>query len=95
MANSFRSMPGDCPVKQSKNPRLLRFKKERRKKKKRALVWNAIGGRLGQVAEHWRVGSCSPGQNSLVAVHGGYCHFYAYVKVVRFHPLCPKWAAAP
>ena len=31
---------------------------------KRALVWNAGGGRLGQVAEHWSVGSCS-GQNSL------------------------------
>ena len=33
MANSFRPMPGDCPVKQSENLRLLRFKKERRKKK--------------------------------------------------------------
>jgi len=27
MANSFRPMPGDRPVKQSKNPRLLRLKK--------------------------------------------------------------------
>ena len=32
MANSFRPMPGDCPVKQSENLRLLRFKKEREKK---------------------------------------------------------------
>ena len=38
MANSFRPMPGDCPVKQSKNPRLLPFKKERGKKKNKGLV---------------------------------------------------------
>ena len=38
------------------------------------------------MAENWSVGSCSPGHNSLVAVHGGYGHFYAYVKVVFFTP---------
>ena len=37
MANSFRPMPGDCPVKQSKNPRLLRLKKNGRKKKTKCL----------------------------------------------------------
>ena len=32
MANLFRPMSGDCPVKQSKNPKLLRLKKEPEKK---------------------------------------------------------------
>ena len=33
MAKLFRSLPGHCLVKQSKNRRLLRLEKERRKKK--------------------------------------------------------------
>lgn len=33
MVNSFRALPGDYPIKQSMDPRLLRLKKERRAKK--------------------------------------------------------------
>ena len=36
MANSFCLMLGDCPVKQYKNPRLLRLEKERREKE---MLW--------------------------------------------------------
>ena len=32
-----------------------------------------------QVREHW-MGSCSPGQSSMAAVHGGLCQFYANVE---------------
>ena len=32
-----------------------------------------------QVAEHWRVAGCSPGQSSLAAVPAGFCNIYAYV----------------
>ena len=31
-----------------------------------------------QVAEHWRVAGCSPGQSSLAAVPAGFCNIYAY-----------------
>ena len=30
-----------------------------------------------QVAEHWEIGSCSPGQSSMAAVRGGFSQFYA------------------
>ena len=39
MANSFRPLLGDSPVKQSKNPKLLRLKKERRKKKQQFIFF--------------------------------------------------------
>ena len=32
-----------------------------------------------QVAEHWGVAGCSPGQSSLAAVPAGLCHIYAFV----------------
>ena len=30
-----------------------------------------------QAAEHWRMGTCSPGQGSMAAVHEGLCFFFA------------------
>ena len=50
MANSFRPMPGDCPVKQSETLRLLRFKKERGKKKKKkdGLILKVLERNQGQ-----------------------------------------------
>ena len=31
-----------------------------------------------QVAEHWGVAGCNPGQSSLAAVPAGLCHIYAF-----------------
>ena len=32
-----------------------------------------------QVAEHWGVAGCNPGQSSLAAVPAGLCHIYAFI----------------